>query len=98
MPFTFKKQKKEGRYKSFQKDFTDIKLKKKAVGYIAQEETFSYRVSFAIKKEKTKSDPAPFKWITFKKRFKTEKRARKFANKNFNEIIEKFDLHKFEKE
>ena len=97
MKFTFKKYIPTGRYKSFELKYTDIKLKKKVIGHISElRDSHKYRVSFAIKKEKTKKDPAPFKWVSFKKQFDTEKEARDFVNDDPQAIQDKLDLYSFE--
>lgn len=93
--FTFKKAIKTGAYRSFDLDYTDIKIKRKVVGYISENRDMIYRVGFAIKKEKTTEDPAPFKWRFLKKTFSSEQEARDFVNKKFTEIIETFDLYHF---
>jgi len=96
MGFTFKKHKKEGRYRSFERDMTDIKLKRKACGLISEIDFDKYCISFAVKREPTGSDPAPFKWIYFKKIFKNETKARAAIKKFEKEIQEKYNLHFFE--
>ena len=89
--FTFKKQKKEGRFRSFQPDFTDIKLSGKVVGHITK-----CKVSFAIKKERTEKDPAPFKWVRLKKVFENEQAARDLVKLLEKEIQKKYDLYLFD--
>jgi len=98
MKFTFKKYRHTGRYGSFELDQTIIKLKKKEVGYIAEKKHlgYKYQISFAIKKEPTKEKPAPFKWITLKYIYETEKEAREFINANTEKIMKQFDLYQFE--
>ena len=95
--FTFKKAIHTGKYRSFALDRTDIKLNKKEVGHISESKNdYKYNISFAIKKEKTKVDPAPFKWITLKKKADSEPEARNFIKKNEEEIQKKYDLYQFE--
>ena len=97
MKFTFKKDVPEGPYNSFEMGSTDIKLKKKVVGHISERRPdYQWTVSFAIKKEKTKQKPAPFKWIKLIHPFESEKRARKFCQDHADEIINKYDLYSFE--
>jgi len=98
MDFTFKKYKREGKYRSFQKRSTYIKLKKQQVGLISETENGEYKIKFAIKKERTKKEPSPFKWVTLKKTTATENKAREFVKKFSKEIQEKYDLFLFEKE
>lgn len=97
MKFTFKKDNPVGRYRSFELDHTEIKLKKKVVGHIQESRgNHTYSVSFAIKKEITKKEPAPFKWVRLKARFKTEAEARVFVKKHEEQIQERYDLYQFE--
>lgn len=100
MKFTFKKTIHTGKYRSFELDNTAIKLGGRVVGYIAEirESTPPYRVSFAIKREKTKENPCSFKWIHLKKRFANENEARELIKRNEEEIQKKYDLFQFEKE
>jgi len=94
--FTFKKTIHEGQYGAFQKDHTEIKLNKKEVGYISEIDYSDYRVSFAVKKEKTEKGSAPFKWFRVKWHFDSEKEARKYIKENNNRIQEKLNLHYFD--
>jgi hypothetical protein len=94
--FTFKKTVHEGRYRSFQKNHTEIKLNKKEVGYISEIEYSDYRVFFAVKKERTEKDPAGFMWIKVKWHFYDENDAREYIKDNNNHIQEKFDLYYFD--
>jgi len=89
--FTFKKHKKEGRFRSFEKDWSDIKLTGKVVGHITEN-----KISFAVKKEKTEKDPAPFKWIRLKRLFKNEQDARDLIKRFEKEIQEGYDLYLFD--
>ena len=97
MKFTFKKYIATGLYKSFELKHTDIKLGGLEVGAIDQQkDSYKYKISFAIKKERTIKEPAPFKWISLKVRFETEKEARVFIKRHEIEIQEKYDLYQFE--
>ena len=99
MKFTFKKIVNTGRYRSFELDNTQIKLGGRVVGYIAEtREPHQYKVSFAIKREKTKENPCSFKWIHLKKRFINENEARELIKRGGEEIQKKYDLYQFEKE
>ena len=95
--FTFKKTIHEGRYRSFELDHTTIKLQGREVGYIQEErESGLFRISFAVKKEKTEKYPAPFRWVHLKKRSKTEADARELIKRGEAEIQRIYDLHQFE--
>ena len=94
--FTFKKTIPEGRYRSFERDHTKIKLNKNEVGYITEIEYNMYKVYFAVKKEKTEKNPASFKWTYITKIFNSEKQAREYVRER-NDIIQRaLDLHQFE--
>ena len=94
--FTFKKHERTGKYCSFQQKSSDVKLNKKVVGTISEVNFDEWRVSFAIKKEKTKEDPAPFKWLRLKKVCKSEDDIREFVNKYADQLQEKYDFHFFD--
>ena len=53
MNFTFKKNIVTGRYRSFELNHIDIKIKGRIVGYISETREYIYKIRFAIKKEKT---------------------------------------------
>ena len=92
---TFKKTIKQGMYKSFERDYTYIKLNKKQIGSIQESrEDGKYYIRFAVRKEPTKEDPAPFKWITLKESFFSEKEAREKVKELENKILE-LDLYLF---
>ena len=94
--FTFKKTIREGRYRAFQRHHTTIKLQGKEVGYINESDFKVYVVRFAVKQKPTRKDPAPFHWIRFKKKFKSEGEAREHIKKFEAEIQERYDLYQFE--
>jgi len=98
MDFTFKKHIATGKYRSFERDNTDIKLKGYVVGLISETEEGSYKISFAIKKERSKKDPSLFRWVTLKANPKNEEEARKTIKKFSKAIQEKYNLYLFEKE
>ncbi len=93
--FTFKKYVATGMYRSFEKDQTDIKLNKMVVGSVG-ETCYGYKIRFAVKKDATKEDPAPFKWVSFKTRYTTENDARQFVKDNNKVIQNQLDLHLFD--
>ena len=94
--FTFKKTIHKGLYSSFEKDHTTIKLNKKEVGYISENDYKNYRVYFAVKKEKTEKNPCCFKWIRVNCHFDNEKEAREYIKENNDRIQEKLNLHYFD--
>ena len=98
MKFTFKKHIATGMYRSFELDNTDIKMDRKVVGTISESRDYDdrYGISFMIKKEKTKSLPAPFKWVRLKKRFGSENDARTFVRENNDVMIKQFELYQQE--
>lgn len=89
MKFTFKKHIAVGRYRSFELDQTDIKIKRKEVGLIAQERNNGYCIRFTIVDE---ASATGWKWITLKRRFSDEGEARAFLNEHINAILRKYDL------
>ena len=93
--FTFKKHIPTGRYRSFEKDHTDIKIKKKVIGYIAEVAWDKYQIHLAIKKKPTEKDPSNFKWANIIRTFSNEKEAREFLQKNFEKIKE-LNLYSFD--
>ena len=94
--FTFKKTIHTGRYRSFERDHTTIKFDKLEVGCISEGSDCLYHISFAVKREPTKEDPAPFKWVRLKYVAPDEKDARNFVNKYRDRIHNKYNLHQFE--
>lgn len=92
--FTFKKVPKY-KYKWTVYNTTIIKLNKKEIGYI-RENNSCWKISIAIKKEKTKQDPCDFKWITLKYKAKDENQAREFLKVNCKNIQNKYELHQFD--
>ena len=92
--FTFKKHKKEGAYRSFQKDFTDVKLDGKHVGSIQELDDGQYRMGLIIL-----SDQHPgWKWVFLKSQGKTEDACRTFLNARFAEISKAFKLHPLDRD
>ena len=94
--FTFKKHRYEGPYRGFEKDHTDIKLNMKVVGTITERKVNTYIVSFAVEKEPTETDPAPFRWQMINATFKDEDEARQFVRRQFFIIQSILNLHSFE--
>lgn len=106
MKFTFKKDKAETGLAAVGNSHpdTNIKVSGLVVGYIAapnwRTESNHWKVRLAIAKERTKEDPAPFKWITLKKRFDSEPEAREFIKGGIiKEMLDwcKWELHQFPK-
>lgn len=88
--FTFKKHKKEGSYRSFQKDYTDVKLSGNKVGWITEREYEKYELWFSVK---STEHTCGWKNIKLKAEFKNEKDAREFITTNAAKLQEKFELH-----
>lgn len=94
--FTFRRVPRTGRFRTFEQRWTEIKLKKKVVGSLTENRREGHwRIRFAVKKEKTEKDPAPFKWVTLKHKPDSEEAGRRFILKFNDEIQEKCDLHPF---
>ena len=70
---------------------TNIKVDKLVVGTIAapnwQTKDNLWSVRLTVAKEKTEDDPAPFRWITMKKRFASEPEAREFVRGHLASIV-----------
>lgn len=98
--FTYKKITREGRYKSFEPEQHDIKLKSKVVGQISEASHTSsktgFGISFSIKRKPTKENPAPFRWWSMKTRFGDVAEAKAFLRTYFKSITNEIDLYSFE--
>lgn len=103
LKFTFKKCIKTGRYRSFENDSIDIKVKGRVCGNIAELSHFSpnsgkYRIGFMVERQPTEQDPAPFKWVWIKKLFDTENEARSFVTEKGNDVIEQAKVNLYFRE
>ena len=98
--FTFKKIIWEGRYRNFERERHDIKIKGKVVGSISEAHhtsiTTGFGVSFAVSRQPTKEDPAPFRWWSMKTRFDNAAEAKAFLRQRFDNIVGALDLFSFE--
>ena len=98
--FTYKKTIHEGRYRSFEPEQHEIKLKGKVVGSISEAFHTSGRtgfgVSFAVSRQSTKENPAPFRWLYLKTRFKDAAEAKAFLRQHFDNITGALNLYSFE--
>jgi len=97
MGFTYKKHKKVGRFRSFEMDYTDIKLNKKIVGSISEISHFLangglFRIMFVVERVPDDKNKLDWEWVTLKKKFETENEARGFLGIMFPEIIKKYKL------
>lgn len=95
---TFKKYVPQGRFRSFEQRRTTIKLDKRECGTIHETKAGPWSVSISIKKEKTLKDPAPFRYITFSKRFDTESEAREWLLRDWAKIFARYEIYQFEAE
>lgn len=87
--FTFKKHKKEGAYRSFLLDFTDVKLDGKLVGSIRQLKCGQYEMGLII----DSNEHPGWKWIFLKSRGQSEDACRNFLKSKFEGICFKYTLH-----
>lgn len=95
MRLSFKKMAKEGRYRSFQKDYTEIKADGKYCGFISEVGHEQYRVGFKILKKDILEDNNPnCVWRIFKCKsvYKNEDAARDWIKHNWKAISEKRGL------
>lgn len=83
----------EGRYRAFEQERTDIKLNGKVVGYLSGPDHYraynDWRIRFMIKDPAEKSG---FKWITLAHRSISEADGRAFIKRVWEKILEKYDL------
>ncbi|MAO08101.1 MAG: hypothetical protein CL596_05245 [Alteromonas sp.] len=86
--FSFKKHAPTGRYRSFENSYWDIKIKGRQVGNIWEKDYGTYfRIGLMVKKGDG------FKFIYLKAKPKTIEKAKDFLNRNFDRILERYDLH-----
>lgn len=93
---TFKRHKKEGRFRSFQRTFVDVKVKRRCIGAITEQKNGEFRCAIMVKQPVTKEDPAGWRWLTLSAVFKTEQFARDFFTLRVDEIYAKFNVHELE--
>jgi hypothetical protein len=91
--FTFKKHPKTGPYRTFQKDYTDVKLGNQCVGSITEQSDCTYQMGLIIEDPNSKNDNCKWKWIFLKARAVDEAAARAFLNLRFDEINKKYKLN-----
>lgn len=88
--FTFKRNPPTGRYRSFEQESQDIKIKGKIVGTINEQKGFSeWKVSFVIEDDIEKCG---WRWIRLARKFTSWKTAREWCNLNFLNINQQFKL------
>jgi hypothetical protein len=94
---TFKNDKREGQYRSFQAERCTIKRSGKLVGSIYMQ-TISgpAAIVFLVSKEPTKADPAPFRNVALPIILPTLGEAKEFVRKHQQTIQEKYNLHELE--
>lgn len=87
--FTFKMHKETGLRAVAYRPSSDIKIKGVVVGSIREG-----AIRFMVKREMTEDDPAPFKWITLKKKFAGDAEAREFLRGvGVEALMEAHDLY-----
>ena len=99
MKFTFKTIKPTGKWKSFDNDNHIIKLNKKEVGYIIDDDKKPFEIRLAVIKKDILEDGnanCVWKWITLKKESETLQEAKDFLNENINAILEKIEIYYFD--
>lgn len=95
MSVTFKKTPKTGRYRSFEKDHTEIKFHGKVIGAIRETDGGAYSVSI-MSTDKPSNENCPWRWVTFSKKFGGEQAARDWFKTNALLIRERYPFHKLE--
>lgn len=94
--FTFKTEKSKGPYSSFFPCQHYIKLNKKIVGTITDDE---WKIRLKIYKDENNTDDNPnckWKWITLVRVSSSLQEAKQFLNDNFEAITEKYKLYSTE--
>ena len=87
---TFKRNKPEGRYRSFFNVQTDVKLNKRIVGSIQEGDGFNnWRVSVVVKDD---TQNCGWRFAKLKKIFVNEQEARDWLKENFDEISTKLNV------
>jgi len=94
LKFTFKTIKPTGRWKSFEHNINEIKIKGKVVGVIRDEKPYKIRLQ-VIKKDIMEDNNAncEWKWITLKKESESLQEAKDFLNKYVSEINNKYKIY-----
>lgn len=88
--FTFKRNTPTGRYASFQKIFTEVKISGKQCGVINEGDGFNnWSASLVVKDEKEKTG---WRFATLKRRFTSEQEARNFLKDNHVKLVEKLNV------
>ena len=96
--FTFKTDFATGRWRSFYHDTHNVKLNKVNCGIIGDK--VPHRVRLQVVKKYINEDGNPnciWKWITFKKEFKTIQEAKDWLNRNFEQINAELKIYVEEK-
>jgi hypothetical protein len=100
MKFTYKKDIPTGRFRSFELEHHDIKLKKKVIGHIYEDrECHKFHIQIAVNKKDiiTSTNPnCTWKWVFLKKEFSSANEAREFLDNKCESICSTFDLYYFE--
>ena len=99
MKFTFKTHKATGRFRAFQSDSHDIKLKGKVVGAITdtkRSEDDKFKIRFMVKKGEKYNDNntnCDWMWVQLKRKFETLDEAKEYLRENTEEIAKTLTLH-----
>lgn len=92
---TFKRHKKEGFYRSFQRTHVDIKRKRKIVGKISETKSFEFTISLIVRGDGSNPN-CEWRWLTLKGSHPTEEAAREFIKRRWTDIETKFDIMEIE--
>ncbi len=84
--FTFKTNKSS----AYDPDFIDVKISRKAVGYIV--DVAPFKINLKVKRDDTTSN-CRWKWITLKATFTYLQEAKDFLNKHAKNITSKYNLY-----
>jgi hypothetical protein len=82
--FTFKMHRETGLRAVAYRPHSDIKIRGIVIGSIREG-----AIRFKVKRERAKDNPAPFRWVTLKKRFGSDAEAREFLRETGVEALMK---------
>jgi hypothetical protein len=91
--FTFKTDQPTGKWKSFEKPYHNIKIKRKKVGSIDAE--FPHKINLMVIKKDIMEDGnqnCEWKWVTLKREFDILDEAKLFLRQNYDSITKQFNL------
>ncbi len=86
---TFKISPKSGPYRSFQKDYYEVKLKGKCIGFISQDTSRCYEIWFHVK---SPTEPQSFDNMRIKHRAESMKDAKEYIIRHWEKLKVALDI------